>query len=103
MGVTLVVSAALNAVVKAIYNAATAEKRYREAALDSVTAINEKTQALDDYETQIKELKNSLDEGNLSENDACEARKKLISIQNELAEKYGNELNGIDLVNSSLI
>lgn len=102
MGVTLVVSAALNAVVKAIYNAATAEKRYREAALDSVTAINEKTQALDDYETQIKELKNSLDEGNLSENDACEARKKLISIQNELAEKYGNELNGIDLVNGGL-
>lgn len=102
MGVTLVVSAALNAVVKAIYNAATAEKRYREAALDSVTAINEKTQALDDYETQIKELKNSLDEGNLSENDAYEARKKLISIQNELAEKYGNELNGIDLVNGGL-
>lgn len=102
MGVTLVVSAALNAVVKAIYNAATAEKRYREAALDSTTSVNEKTQALDDYETQIKELKNSLDEGNLSENDAYEARKKLISIQDELAEKYGNELNGIDLVNGGL-
>lgn len=102
MGVTLAVSAALNAVVKAIYNAATAEKRYREAALDSTTAINEKTQALDDYETQIKELKTSIDEGNLSENDAYEARKKLISIQDELAEKYGNELNGIDLVNGGL-
>ena len=102
MGVTLVVSAALNAVVKAIYNAATAEKRYREAALDSTTAVNEKTQALDDYEAQIKELKTSLDEGNLSENDAYEARKKLISIQDELAEKYGNELNGIDLVNGGL-
>lgn len=102
MGLTLVVSAALNAVVKAIYNAATAEKRYREAALDSTTAINEKTQALDDYEAQIKELKTSIDEGNLSENDAYEARKKLISIQDELAEKYGNELNGIDLVNGGL-
>lgn len=102
MGVTLAVSAALNAVVKAIYNAATAEKRYREAALDSTTAVNEKTQALDDYEAQIKELKTSLDEGNLSENDAYEVRKKLISIQDELAEKYGNELNGIDLVNGGL-
>lgn len=102
MGVTLAVSAALNAVVKAIYNAATAEKRYREAALDSTTAVNEKTQALDDYEAQIKGLKTSLDEGNLSENDAYEARKKLISIQDELAEKYGNELNGIDLVNGGL-
>lgn len=102
MGVTLAVSAALNTVVKAIYNAATAEKRYREAALDSTTAVNEKTQALDDYEAQIKELKTSIDEGNLSENDAYEARKKLISIQDELAEKYGNELNGIDLVNGGL-
>lgn len=102
MGVTLAVSAALNAVVKAIYNAATAEKRYREAALDSTTAVNEKTQALDDYEAQIKGLKTSLDEGNLSENDAYEARKRLISIQDELAEKYGNELNGIDLVNGGL-
>lgn len=102
MGVTLAVSAALNAVVKAIYNATTAEKRYREAALDSTTAVNEKTQALDDYEAQIKGLKTSLDEGNLSENDAYEARKKLISIQDELAEKYGNELNGIDLVNGGL-
>lgn len=102
MGVTLAVSAALNAVVKAIYNAATAEKRYREAALDSATAVNERIQDTQSYIDQIKELREALDDGNLTENEAYETRKKLIGVQDELSAKYGDELNGIDLVNGGL-
>ena len=102
MGVTLAVSAALNAVVKAVYNAATAEKRYREAALDSATAVNERIQDTQSYVDQITELKEALDDGNLTENEAYETRKKLIGVQDELSEKYGDELNGIDLVNGGL-
>lgn len=102
MGVTLAVSAALNAVVKAVYNAATAEKRYREAALDSATAVNERIQDTQSYIDQIKELREALDDGNLTENEAYETRKKLIGVQDELSAKYGDELNGIDLVNGGL-
>nr|DAT54480.1 MAG TPA: hypothetical protein [Caudoviricetes sp.] len=102
MGVTLAVSAAFNAVVKAVYNAATAEKRYREAALDSATAVNERIQDTQSYIDQIKELREALDDGNLTENEAYETRKKLIGVQDELSEKYGDELNGIDLVNGGL-
>lgn len=102
MGVTLAVSAALNAVVKAVYNAVTAEKRYREAALDSSTAVNERIQDTQSYIDQIKELKEALDDGNLTENEAYETRKKLIGVQDELSEKYGDELKGIDLVNGGL-
>lgn len=102
MGVTLAVSAALNAVVKAVYNAATAEKRYREAALDSATAVNERIQNTQSYIDQIKELREALDDGNLTENEAYETRKKLIGVQDELSEKYGDELNGIDLINGGL-
>lgn len=102
MGVTLAVSAALNAVVKAIYNAATAEKRYREAALDSATAVNERIQDTQSYIDQIKELRETLDDGNLTENEAYETRKRLIGVQDELSAKYGDELNGIDLVNGGL-
>lgn len=102
MGVTLAVSAALNAVVKAVYNAATAEKRYREAALDSATAVNERIQNTQSYIDQIKELREALDDGNLTENEAYETRKKLIGVQDELSEKYGDELKGIDLVNGGL-
>lgn len=102
MGVTLAVSAALNAVVKAVYNAATAEKRYREAALDSATAVNERIQDTQSYIDQIKELREALDDGNLTENEAYETRKKLIGVQDELSGKYGDELKGIDLVNGGL-
>ena len=102
MGVTLAVSAALNAVVKAIYNAATAEKRYREAALDSATAVNERIQDTQSYIDQIKELREALDDGNLTKNEAYETRKKLIGVQDELSGKYGDELKGIDLVNGGL-
>lgn len=102
MGVTLAVSAALNAVVKAIYNAATAEKRYREAALDSATAVNERIQDTQSYIDQIKELREALDDGNLTEDEAYETRKKLIGVQDELSGKYGDELKGIDLVNGGL-
>lgn len=102
MGVTLAVSAALNAVVKAIYNAVTAEKRYREAALDSATAVNERIQDTQSYIDQIKELRETLDDGNLTENEAYETRKKLIGVQDELSGKYGDELKGIDLVNGGL-
>lgn len=102
MGVTLAVSAALNAVVKAVYNAATAEKRYREAALDSATAVNERIQDTQSYIDQIKELREALDDGNLTKNEAYETRKKLIGVQDELSAKYGDELNGIDLVNGGL-
>ena len=73
MGVTLAVSAALNAVVKAVYNAATAEKRYREAALDSATAVNERIQDTQSYIDQIKELREALDDGNLTA-DRCTGR-----------------------------
>ena len=102
MGVTLAVSAALNAVVKAVYNAATAEKRYREAALDSATAVNERIQDTQSYIDQIKELREALDDGNLTENEAYETLKKLIGVQDELSGKYGDELKGIDLVNGGL-
>lgn len=102
MGVTLAVSAALNAVVKAVYNAATAEKRYREAALDSATAVNERIQDTQSYIDQIKEVREALDDGNLTENEAYETRKKLIGVQDELSGKYGDELKGIDLVNGGL-
>ena len=102
MGVTLAVTAALNAVVKAVYNAVTAEKRYREAALDSASVVNERAQDTQNYIDQIKELKEALDSGTLTENEAYETRKKLIDVQDELADKYGDELKGIDLVNGGL-
>jgi hypothetical protein len=58
--------------------------------------------SIDSYKSKISELKESLDSGTLSESEAYDARKNLISIQDELVEKFGSEVNGLDLVNGSL-
>ena len=58
--------------------------------------------SIDSYKSKISELKKSLDSGTLSESEAYDARKNLISIQDELVEKFGSEVNGLDLVNGSL-
>lgn len=99
MVVSLAVSAAINFLVKSIMSAIQHQEDLRQAALEAGSALDKQSAAINDYKTQISSLKESLDEGNLSEQEAYDARKQLISIQDELVEKYGDEAAGIDLVN----
>ena len=98
-GLTLIASAAINFLVKSIMSAVQHQEDLRQAALEAGSALDKQSAAINDYKTQISSLKESLDEGNLSEQEAYDARKQLISIQDELVEKYGDEAAGIDLVN----
>lgn len=98
-GLTLIASAAINFVVKSIMSAVQRQEDLRQAALEAGSALDKQSAAINDYKTQISSLKESLDEGNLSEQEAYDTRKQLISIQDELVEKYGDEAAGIDLVN----
>ena len=102
MVVSLAVSAAINFLVKSIVSAVQHQEDLRQAALEAGSALDKQSAAINDYKTQISSLKESLDEGNLSEQEAYDARKQLISIQDELVEKYGSEAAGIDLVNGKL-
>lgn len=96
---TLAVTAAINLAFKAITSIIERQENLRQAALEAGSALDKQSAAINDYKTQISSLKESLDEGNLSEQEAYDARKQLISIQDELVEKYGDEAAGIDLVN----
>lgn len=98
-GLTLIASAAINFVVKSIMSAVQRQEDLRQAALEAGSALDKQSAAINDYKTQISSLKESLDEGNLSEQEAYDVRKQLISIQDELVDKYGSEAAGIDLVN----
>lgn len=99
MVVSLAVSAAINLIVKGITSAVQHQEDLRQAALEAGSALDKQSAAINDYKTQISSLKESLDEGNLSEQEAYDTRKQLISIQDELVDKYGSEAAGIDLVN----
>lgn len=101
-GLTLIASAAINFVVKNIMSAVQRQEDLRQAALEAGSALDKQSAAINDYKTQISSLKESLDKGNLSEQEAYDIRKQLISIQDELFEKYGDEAAGIDLVNGKL-
>ena len=102
MAVTFAVSAAANALVKYLIDLAEAEEKARDAAIDSGKELDNQTSSIDSYKTKISDLKESLDSGTLSEQDAYAAKKELISIQDELVQKYPEEASGIDLVNGSL-
>lgn len=101
-GLTLIASAAINFVIKSIMSAVQRQEDLRQAALEAGSALDKQSAAINDYKTQISSLKESLDKGNLSEQEAYDTRKQLISIQDELVDKYGSEAAGIDLVNGKL-
>lgn len=96
---TFAITAAVNLAVQAITYLVERQENLRQAALEAGSALDEQSSAINDYKTQISSLKESLDEGNLSETEAYDTRKQLISIQDELVDKYGSEAAGIDLVN----
>ena len=98
-GLTLIASAAINFLVKSIMSAVQHQEDLRQATLEAGSALDKQSAAIKDYKTQISSLKESLDKGNLSEQESYDVRKQLISIQDELVEKYGDEAAGIDLVN----
>ena len=69
---------------------------------ESANATKQATSELDGYKDKVNELRESLDSGTLSESEAYDARKELISIQDTLVEKYNMEGSAIDLVNGKL-
>lgn len=93
------ISAVVNLAIKSVINLIERQEKLREAAIEAGTALDKEVSSINDYKAQISSLRESLDEGNLSEQEAYEARKQLISIQDELVEKFGAEAAGIDLVN----
>nr|DAO54206.1 MAG TPA: chromosome segregation ATPase [Caudoviricetes sp.] len=102
MAITFAVSAAINALVKHFIELAQAEEKARDAAIDSGKELTQYTSDLDSYKSKINELKESLDSGTLSEQEAYQARKDLLDVQDELIDKYGSEVEGVDLLNGSL-
>lgn len=96
---TLAITAAINLAIKAIISIIERQEKLREAAIEAGSALDKEVSSINDYKAQISSLKESLDKGNLSEQEAYDVRKQLIGIQDQLVEKFGAEAAGIDLLN----
>lgn len=62
----------------------------------------ENNTSLQDNIDKITELRTALDNGTLSEEEAYQAKSDLLEIQDSLTESYGNQVQGLDLINDSL-
>lgn len=92
--------------VAAAVSAFSAYKRSIEEAVDKAqdagNAWEDNNTSLQENIDKIIELRTALDNGTLSEEDAYQAKSDLLEIQDSLTESYGNQAQGIDLVNGSL-
>ena len=95
-------SFALEAAVAGIVHLVQMQEEQRRAALEVGEAFERQSGDVDAYISRVTELRTALDNGSLSQNEAYEARKELLSIQNEIIGQYGKETGAIDLLNGSL-
>lgn len=101
MGISLLISLA----IKGITAWANAEKEAADAARKAVEAsqeIRNQVKSLEEYKNQIEDLRSKLDANTLSEQEAYDAREKLLTIQDELINKFNLEKNGINLVTGAI-
>lgn len=96
------ISVAIAFVTKIITSAINSEKEMSEAINNASETLDEQTSSLDSNMQKLSELRDELDNGNLSYEDAATKRSELIDIQSSLIKTYGEEAEGIDLVNGSL-
>lgn len=108
-GATSVATVGLTALVAVIGIAIAIYQNYkqkieeaRQAAEDAANSHNELAASMDEYKTKIISLREELDKGNLSEEEAYNKRKELISIQDELISRFGKEAEGISLVTGEI-
>ena len=97
MGISFVI----NGIISGIQALASASEEAREKALEAGEAYQEQVNAIEEYKLRISELKTSLEAGNLSQEEAYNARKELLSIQDEVIAKYGLEAEALNLLKQS--
>lgn len=76
------------------------EKMYQNAQ-DGARTYTEQTASIEKYQAEIESLKTALASGNLSHQEAYDARVRLLEIQDDLVSAYGTEAAGLDLLTMS--
>lgn len=101
MGISALVSFGVNKAIEGIVYAINRNSELQTNAQESGKTVDESLKSLDEYKTKILELKKSLESDNLSESQAYEARKQILSIQDELIANYGAEAEQLDMLAGS--
>ena len=98
----ILVAAGVTAAVSAYSSYQQSIKEAVQSASEAGQAFSENYSSLDDSISKVQELRTALVSGTMSEEEAYQAKSDLLSIQNQLSDSYGNQADGIDLVNGKL-
>lgn len=98
IGWTLLISS----ITSAITAFATSEDRLAEKAREAGQAFASDKQNIEDYKTKISDLYAVINDESSSYEQVTDARKQLLSIQNDLIDNYGDEKDAIDIVTDAI-
>lgn len=96
------ISAIITGLVSQLTSAINYYKDLAEAGKELSDQFEKSTEELDDFVEKFKEYKEQLYSGTLTESEAYDTRSKLLDLQQKMIDTYGEEVNGINLVNGSL-
>lgn len=88
--------------VETIYNCATASDRLKESASDLGSQFSSTKSDIEDYKSQIEDLYKVINDDTSSYEDTYNARQNLLSLQDEMIEKFGNEAEAVSLVTTAI-
>ena len=98
----ILVAAGVTAAVAAISSYNNSVKEAVSSARESGNAWEANNTSIEDNISRIQELRTELASGTLTEQEAADAKSELLSIQESLTDSYGDQVQGIDLINGSL-
>lgn len=101
----LALSLATSAITGIVSSIKEASERMGELTDEAIKSADETKKAqlsLKGYKDEAEKLRASLDNNTLSEQEAYDARKRLIEIQDQLIDKFGAEARGINLVTGEI-
>lgn len=102
MALNTAISIGVSMLISGIISYIQESGRAAEKAAESAEELNQKLKELEDYKTQIANLQKELKDNNLSQSEAYDKRKELMSIQDELIEKYGDEAGAINNISAAI-
>lgn len=99
---TLGLSLGIQAVATAVSNFVRVSGDVAQKADEVSSTFNSAKTDIDGYKSKVEELQAVLNDSGSSISDVTEARKALMSIQDELIEKYGAEKSAVDLITEGI-
>lgn len=96
------VAAGVTAVVGAVNMYQANIEKMVNSAREAGKSWDEQNTSIEENKQKIIELRTALDSGKLTEDEAYQAKSDLLDIQTQLTTSYGEQAQGIDLVNGSL-